>query len=84
MCAQKTWPVSYLLRRRHHKIVEKGREEKHKRPGDAGRSRACAFVSSEPGQSNSKAALLESLNKDVFLENRAEKLYYLHRIQVLR
>lgn len=62
------------------KLVEKGREVKQKR----GRLRVCTFVNSESVGTNSKSDLLEALNKDILLEDRAKKLYDLHRIQILR
>lgn len=43
----------------------------------------CASVSSESGQTNSKADLLGTLNKDILLEETAEKLHDLHAVEVL-
>lgn len=61
-------------------LREKGREVKQKR----GRLRVCTFVNSESVGTNSKSDLLETLNKDILLEDRAKKLYDVHRIQILR
>lgn len=62
------------------KLVEKGREVKQ----NCGRLRVCVFVNSESVGTNSKSDLLETLNKDILLEDRAKQLYDLYRIQVLR
>lgn len=56
------------------RTVDKSREEKQKKLVDTGRWRLCAFENSESGHINSKADLLETPIKDIFLEDGAEKL----------